>query len=256
MKSVVGLESKFNQNNEGLRNLADCATSVDYSAHRMALLCLGRHFSVDSIQDTAAFFVQNEVDRINAQRIEAQKQFEAKQFAERKKADTESFAAQNGLLVLSYKPDNNCALLLMKECVAEMPFYEKNYKQYSAYWEGCTLRKWLNEDWLNFHLAQSVKNRILGDYFTPKIRNGHECRDRVFLLTADDARSFFKNKLSRVAMYKGEPIQWWLNTYGNKGGLYVTVNLRGQIVEKGIDGEYKAGVRPAFWVSLDGFGEE
>ena len=122
------------------------------------------------------------------------------------------------------------ALLITKDSIEEMA-YNTEYKSIS--WEDSTLRKWLNEEFIN-SFDEKEKSRLL-TYASQG--------DKVFLLSDEDVKVYKKIDKSSKS--------WWLRSNGEdkSKAMYVeangTINTSGDIVTK------LHGIRPAIWLSLD-----
>ncbi len=166
----------------------------------------------------------------------------------------------------------NKALLISKYALAYKKFNETNV---SCWWTTCTLRKWLNEDFLNSAFSASEKERILT---LKNVRGGCRCfedyrldEDKVFILAEYEARKYFKTNSERVCElipYEKNkcggnyyPGSWLCARVLNDGGIFSNHDYR---VEWAIHGDgrvYKnyntafcvtmdCCVRPAIWISM------
>ena len=148
-------------------------------------------------------------------------------------------------------------LLITKDCVDEKPY---NDFHVDITWEDCTLRKWLNEDFIDsFSEAQqanieltNVENTDNPVYGTD---GGNDTIDKVFLLSIDEVTDYFPDKKSRIARYDNNTAWWWLRTPGvdNNIGYYTAVVYsNGDIIDTGyyIDRPSRIGVRPALWLNM------
>ena len=120
-------------------------------------------------------------------------------------------------------------------------------------WEECSLRKWLNEDFLQTAFTEEERRRII----RRKIRNkendlfdtdaGPDTEDRVFLLSMEEAREYYAGDEKRRAK-----AAWRLRTPGYKGGCYnAYVCESGMINAHGCFNDQKGfGIRPAMWIKL------
>ncbi len=154
-------------------------------------------------------------------------------------------------------------------------------------WERCTLREWLNHDFLNTSFTEEEQNLIL---FTD-INNsreqgywntdgGNNTRDKIFLLSCAEAQRYLgvtidskNNNFARVAptafalaqgayvrtQYKTEDGEaaawWWLRSPGLNQSIAADVSYDGSLsycnVDNGVFYEDRAVVRPALWLRLD-----
>lgn len=169
-------------------------------------------------------------------------------------------------LVLEIREDK--ALLLSRYILDAIPY---NSKLKSVTWEDCTLRQWLNSTFKNtaFTAAQqrsivsaTIQNGRNEEYNIP---GGASTRDQIFLLSYDDATSYFWGDSERQTVgtdyarahgvYVGEDSScswWWLRSPGK------TADRAGNVISRGTASTYggfvnsgEGGVRPALWVQTD-----
>ncbi len=170
-------------------------------------------------------------------------------------------------------------LLLSKYVLDAMSYHEEDVCTMT--WEDCTLREWLNDDFMNEAFSSSEKSQILnthlensGNPYTDD-DDGNDTDDYVFLLSLADALSktdelegsgrYFSSDAERKVETTAHAIDegvfdiageapspfWWLRTpSGGDGAAYV--DNEGHVV---CDGEFSDccmfGVRPALWVRAD-----
>ena len=177
----------------------------------------------------------------------------------------------------------NKALLISKKVLDVQP-YNKEYKDIT--WEKCTLRKWLNKDFTK----EAFNSKEIKKIQNSKIKNkdnkteywhtkgGKDTTDKVFLLSIDEAKKYYKTDEKRTAEItnygikriakvlgstekdlKKEPawfgesknMWYWLRSpggdqcYAARVGNGGSVDELGYSVHFGIDGD-----RPALWVVL------
>ncbi len=160
------------------------------------------------------------------------------------------------------------ALLLSKYCLICHPYHTSIY---SVSWEDCSLRAWLNNGFFNEAFDKDEKERIVD----AQLRNdenpqygtyaGNDTVDHVFLLSIEEARTFFSCDEERCALSPEYAIAqstwqssetgnswWWLRSPGISTDMAAGINAKGAIRTKGHDvGDAHAAVRPAIWVTLD-----
>ena len=141
-----------------------------------------------------------------------------------------------------------------------------------ATWESSDLREWLNGSFLSDGFSKQDQKRILETKVTAdsnpdyKTEVGKETKDRVFVLSIDEAEKYFSTNDDRVcvpttnAKYNegasGVPGQdgcmWWLRTPGESESKTALVHITGAISFEGFYSDQKSiVVRPAMWVSLE-----
>ncbi|NLP47763.1 MAG: hypothetical protein GX345_02335 [Clostridiales bacterium] len=159
-------------------------------------------------------------------------------------------------------------LLLISDKVIDLKSYHS--KRSSVTWETSDLRLWLNDEFLNKAFSSQERKRIVETniktndnekYNTP---GGNEVKDKVFLLSLEEAEEFFEEDLARrsagtaFAEEKGlklSPDQlylgmspWWLRSPGRSATDASYVNVDGRIYDTIPVDNAAPGVRPLIWV--------
>lgn len=133
-------------------------------------------------------------------------------------------------------------------------------------WETCTLRTWMNNDFLNTAFTESEKNSIA----TTTVNNpnsdwgtngGNATSDKIFALSIDEAEKYFSSSDSRKAYvttyaknqgayaYSDGRGRWWLRSPGNGSNFAVRISVGGLINSRGVSVDYDGiAVRPALWL--------
>lgn len=145
-------------------------------------------------------------------------------------------------------------------------------------WETCSLRSWLNDTFINKAFSPEEQKKIIPT--TVKTAD-HSCRDclygytdggndtvdKVFLLSRDEAKTYFPIQEERIitepAFYltidlsntRGDKMwarttDWWLRSPGCTGYLVDRVEDNGLIRAESVY-ENHNGVRPAMWIEWD-----
>lgn len=154
--------------------------------------------------------------------------------------------------------------------------YALDCKQYNTSytdvtWETCTLRKWLNNNFINsaFTAAEKAMIPIVTvsadknpDYST---NPGNTTQDQVFLLSITEVYKYFsfdsarQCKPTEYAVARGASVNifignywWWLRSPGDSQGYAALVGSDGYVREHG-DVVYRDSnaVRPALWIDLN-----
>lgn len=181
----------------------------------------------------------------------------------------------------SYEQDNNRSngqeniewIVLLKEetKILVISKYALDSQPYSnavnaTTWTGCTLRKWLNNDFFNSAFSESEKARISAVTVSadenPKYTTnpGNATRDKVFLLSIAEADKYLSGSIikcepTNYAVTNGiskDDCMWWLRSPGEdqKKAAYVgsggDVEAAGKYVNCG-----GIAVRPALWIDLN-----
>ena len=159
-------------------------------------------------------------------------------------------------------------VLLVTESIVFSTAYD--FTEKDTTWEKCSLRNWLNNSFLNDAFSQEERKMILMTEITnsgnkdKKVPGGNNTEDKVFLLSLDEAETYFHGDSSRqTAAYsyakKGNVLYvdengyslWWLRTPGATGSAACYVDHLGRIQTGGMMNRFDyIGVRPAIWVAL------
>ena len=169
--------------------------------------------------------------------------------------------------------ENGMALLITDKLIDAIP-YNKEYTKVT--WETCTLRKWMNNDFISKAFGFNQQARIATvtnqnpnnpEY---KTKGGHATQDRIFALSIDEAKKYFRDYDDRMAAPTGYAKKqgcyvsddyslstgektgwWWLRSPGSDSSCAADVLSNGDIYRDGVDVNYGYGcVRPAFWLNL------
>ena len=174
----------------------------------------------------------------------------------------------------SYEQDNNLSngkegiewIVLHKEnsrvlVVSKRILDHYKYNDSLSYvtWENCSLRKWLNETFLQTAFSSSEQKKIptvtvradKNPYHSTN--SGNDTQDKVFLLSITEANTYFPDKKSAsaslTAYAKGRD-DWWLRTPGESNKRAVRVLSGGLVAENGAEVTILLGIRPAIWIDL------
>ena len=175
--------------------------------------------------------------------------------------------------------DGSKALVISRYAL-DAKLYNDTYnvdKALETTWENCTLRKWLNSDFLNAAFTAEEQEAILmtqvdnskdqGDSDCDT-DGGNNTQDRVFLLSYAEGMRYFGSDDDRqcaptdYAIDHGADIDdkyrvagracgwWWLRSPGSAQFEAVSVNNYGVLDYSGVRCA-EVSVRPAFWINLD-----
>ena len=166
--------------------------------------------------------------------------------------------------------DDNKMLVISDKAIDCKP-YHSSYG--NTTWEECSLRRWLNDTFVNEAFTPEEQEKILTTNVTGDVNPdydtdaGNDTEDKVFLLSIEEANRYFKYDSERQCVsteyakangaYTCEidgasNCFWWLRSqggYSNKSASVVnsdgTVSKYGNAVDDNRDC-----VRPAMWISL------
>ena len=153
--------------------------------------------------------------------------------------------------------------------------YALDCKQYNTSntivtWETCTLRKWLNNDFINAAFSSYERAMIPTVMVSADKRPGHSAnpgnatQDQVFLLSITEANKYFNSNGARQCeptdyavangsreSHSGNFCWWWLRSPGSTQDSAAYVYSGGGVIESGNDVDYNDGaVRPAMWITM------
>lgn len=184
-------------------------------------------------------------------------------------------------LVLDYDAASNSALIISRYGLDTKPY---NTEFINITWEKCTLRTWLNNDFLNAAfttqeqkgiILTAVDNSKSQGYSSWSTSGGNNTQDKVFLLSYAEANKYLgvtyensNNTKSRVAptayaLKQGAYTDsskktadgtavgwWWLRSPGSRQHSAADVLTDGSLNSNGVDHD-SAVVRPALWLNLE-----
>ena len=161
--------------------------------------------------------------------------------------------------------DGDKALVISEKL---LDYVSYNEEWIDVTWETCTLRSWMNNDFLNAAFSSSEQAKIATvtnqnpdnpEYGT---EGGNATQDRIFALSIDEADQYFTSDSDRKAYttdcthkrgYDSDDRSgwWWLRSPGLYGNFAAYVNYGGNVYRSG-DGvdDSSVAVRPAFWLNL------
>lgn len=174
-----------------------------------------------------------------------------------KVGDELRFGTNNGQLILwkVLSISNHKVFIISKDIICKMPYHQPGG---NTTWADCTLRKWLNNEFINGYFTPKEQARILPcnlnndknpKYNTP---GGVPTTDKVFLLSINEANQLFDRTVARNI-----GSLWWLRSPGIIPSNAASVDSNGCVDFSGNDvfydhyGDRVIGVRPAMWIQLD-----
>ena len=141
--------------------------------------------------------------------------------------------------------------LLLAEAIVTRRCYHRTTLE-DATWSDCSLRKWLNKDFLEAAFTPAERMKIVPNKLQ-NLRNrkfytqgGPDTMDRVHVPGVEEIERYLPDRQDRA----GDG-WWWLRSPGSNLFSAVAVYDDGSIYENGIHIDYElGGVRPALWVLL------
>lgn len=129
---------------------------------------------------------------------------------------------------------DNEVLIISRHCVDC-----RSFDNDSNEWTNSSLRSWLNSEYYNEAFNSTEQSMI------QTVNN-----DNVFLLSIEEAESYFSGHQGRIANYNGANCNWWLRSPGDSSHYAAFVTSYGNIRQNGVYVSDRYGVRPAIWISL------
>lgn len=183
----------------------------------------------------------------------------------------------------TYEQDNDTSngaediewLVLAKEnnkilVISDKALDRQLYDNADVRWENCSLRKWLNDSFINAAFSEEERALIQSttvsadknpEYSTDP---GTATTDKVFLLSINEAEKYFNSDEARkcaptaYAKARGALTSvgdaktwWWLRSPGRSQKYAAIVSIGGWVYYRGYGVNYdNVSVRPALWISF------
>lgn len=160
-------------------------------------------------------------------------------------------------------------LLISRTVLDTKPYNEPGYPL-KVSWDECTLRRWLNGEFLNTAFTEEEKNMICLTSVYPEKDPcsegdpGGPSPDRIFILSAKEVRRYFGSESERrcgYTLYCGKnavspsqsPFCWWLlRPPGERASYSACVDFNGSVyLRNGSLTDRRSGIRPALWVTCE-----
>ena len=164
--------------------------------------------------------------------------------------------------------------LVISKYALDCKCYNETYQ--SVTWETCTLRAWLNDDFLNSAFSESEKSKIptvmISADANPNYSTnpGNATEDQIFLLSITEAKKYFSSDSARECQptayakaqgvwtmssgtYAGNCL-WWLRSIGLEQLCAALINYDGDVdqYDGGLGVNFSTyAVRPALWINLE-----
>ena len=188
--------------------------------------------------------------------------------------DTSNGAEDIEWLVLA--KENN-KILVISDKALDCQRYNKIHKEIT--WEQCSLRKWLNDSFLNAAFSEEERALIQSSTVSAdknpqyQYRNpGNATTDKVFLLSINEVYKYFsdinalecsptayaKAQGAKTSTYNGvDTCAWWLRSPGSNQSFATSVDYSGSVESRGYSvSSFVFSVRPALWIDLDSMKNE
>ena len=188
--------------------------------------------------------------------------------------DTSNGAEDIEWLVLA--KENN-KILVISDKALDCQRYNAIHKEIT--WEQCSLRKWLNDSFLNTAFSEEERALIQSTTVSAdknpqyQYRNpGNATTDKVFLLSINEVHKYFsdinarecsptayaKAQGARTSTYNGvDTCAWWLRSPGSEQSFATSIDDLGWVNSRGYSvSSFVFSVRPALWIDLDSMKNE
>lgn len=154
---------------------------------------------------------------------------------------------------------NDSATLLITQSIIDYKEFNESTQADATDWENSTLRNWLNEDLYYSAFSDEERNAIQTatvQDFKEDHQAGEQTQDHIFILSVDQAFSYFESDEDRIAhateyakQQKKYPQDsyWLIDSYSSDLYKYL-VSPKGILDNKPRVNESE-GIRPAMWVS-------
>ena len=177
---------------------------------------------------------------------------------------TESKYNKDPILWQVLAVDDVYAMVISKYCIDAAPFDSRSM---AVTWRQSELRKWLNTDFsqsafggrLSFIRETSCHTEPNEIY---KTGGGIDAKDKVFLLSLEEAKKYFPDNAARAAqaapasrekglfVFDNGCAWWWLRSSGNNKNYAANVDYGGDVDFYGSDATSVNGIRPVIWVNV------
>ena len=162
------------------------------------------------------------------------------------------FMGKNGRAwrILEIDQEENRILLMAEEAVCEKPYHEADEP---CTWETCSLRKWLNTEFLESEFSEEEAEAICLTYIPypaneyPDNDGGEPTDDKLFLL---DVNEYFDTIYSPSIEMKFTG-SWWLRNPGNSRLFAAYIGKTGYFSRYGDRCTKVLEVRPAFMLNMN-----
>ena len=154
--------------------------------------------------------------------------------------------------------DSENIFIISSKAITCMPYNEE--LEYTT-WESCSLRRWLNEEFLNLSFSEKELKNIVTTTVNPEknplynTNQGEKTYDKIFLLSISDFNNYYDACNPWVCYTTfDEKKQCWSRTLGNDNKHAVFFGRSGSIHHGGslVDSERNA-VRPVLWLKSQFF---
>ena len=154
--------------------------------------------------------------------------------------------------------DTGTEKLLITKYVIDYKPYNEGTVAKGTYWKDSSIRKWLNDEFMDLAFTEKEKNFIVlsevQDYKEEK-KIGDITKDKIFLLSSYQVNNYFDNASASYTAYakskdKYGSNSWWLIDSYISSLYKQCINDKG-IVQNSPRVNENEGIRPAMWVKSE-----
>lgn len=152
-------------------------------------------------------------------------------------------------------------ILVVSSLILDIHSYDESYSDVVT-WEKCSLRRWLNNTFIN-NAFNATERKLILEAEVPADKHpdcdtdpGNATTDQIFLLSASEYLKYFTyDGISRFSDYADTMREdrryqtWWLRTPGEDGQTEVFCDS-GNMFDGSWYRDPDGGVRPAMWISI------
>lgn len=158
-------------------------------------------------------------------------------------------------LVLAQEGDRS---LVISEHAIDLMEYNHSYVG-DITWEESELRYWLNNEFYYSAFTPEEQERIIESYVY-NYGNGNDTLDRIYILSEEEAREYFRNNEDRVCTYgsgfNAQSERWWLRTPMEHAFANIVVHNNGEITNATTASYFMlCAVRPVMWIDTSVVGD-
>lgn len=162
--------------------------------------------------------------------------------------------------------EDNRVLIISRYCLDHM---EYNRRRENVTWETCSLRKWLNDAFIDYAFSVDEQSviptvTVLADKNeTSSVSPGGTTQDKIFLLSIAEVNKYFTDSEARKCEVTDYAVDqgvfshygkcgWWLRTPGAYQNFAARILDDGEIYDVGNVVDFEGfGIRPAMWIELN-----
>ena len=173
-------------------------------------------------------------------------------------------------IVLDYDSTTNRSLLISRYSLSGYPYQWGDSKTPYPTWDKSDIRRWLNNEFIGDAFSSEEQDNIVKVRISTPDYNGNsggaDTEDKIWLLSRDEATTYFKNDDDRKASltdYAKAKCNydnftefdgcwfWWLRSPGSGSVNASSIRPFGDIYDADWVFNHRESVRPVLWLALD-----